>query len=342
MGRRPLTKVSHERATRLRWAGAIVLTAVVLGVYPFWASYYGLTLVRDALLFATFALSLDFFWGKAGLPSFGHAAHFGFGAYAYALVCRHVDPSYGPLLGLLAALALNACAGLLLGAFLLLAGVRGALFLVVTVAMTQICFQVVTSWTNVTGGENGLVGVPFLGFSMFAHSFALATPRSQYFFSCFVAVGTLFALWYACSGRFGRILRAICDDETRALTLGIDAPRVLTLAWAISAMIAGGVGAVYASMAGVVEPALIGPAFSVEVAVWVLVGGPGTLVGPFVGAIVIWRLSQTLSRFDPRLWQLAIGALFIGLVFLFPGGLASIFPRVRSLALTKWIARRNA
>jgi urea transport system permease protein len=300
-----------------------LLLAIGLFSVPSWATYYQVTLIRDGLLLGCLALSLDFLWGRAGLPSFGHAAFFGLGGYIYAVVATHLDPAYASLLGVLAAVAGGAGFGLFLGVFLLRAGVRGSLFLIVTVALTQIGRQIAISWSVVTGGDAGLVSVPPLGFSVFSTEWVLLDPTTQSWFASALSLCLLSGLWLAMRGRFGRILSAIASDERRALTLGINASWQLTIALTISTSIAALAGAVYVSMIGVMVPDLIGPLFSIEVVVWVFVGGLGTLLGSFVGTFLVWRLSQEVSSFNPILWPLAIGAFFVMVPFLFPHGVLS-------------------
>ena len=308
---------------RVRLIMFVALVALAV-IYPTWSSYYGLTVVRDGLVLGMLALSLGFLWGKAGLPSFGHGAFFGLGGYTYGLATQHLDPAFGPIVGVAGAIAVGALAGLLLGIFLLRAGVRGALFLIVTVALTQISHQVAISWSSVTGGDGGLIGIPPLGFDVFGHNFVLFDIIGQYYFVLATAVVLFGALWWVCRGRYGRLLAAIASDERRAETLGINAPYLLTSALTVSTAIAALAGALYVSMAGFMVPDLIGLLLSVEVVMWVLVGSRGSLVGPFIGTFVVWRLSQEISSFEPRLWPLFIGAFFVALVFLFPGGLMEI------------------
>jgi urea transport system permease protein len=302
----------------------MLVIAIGLLSVPLWASYYQITVSRDALLLGMFALSLDFLWGRAGLPSFGHAAFFGLGGYVYAITATSVNSSYGPIIGVIGATAGGAAFGLLLGVFLLRAGVRGALFLIVTVALTQIGRQLALSWSSLTGGDAGVVGVPPLGVKVFAKELTLFDPASQYLFALAISVVTLSLLWRLCRSRYGRVLSAITGDEIRAKTLGVNTSWHLTVALAISTSIAALAGAVYVSMAGVMVPDLIGPLFSIEAVVWVFVGGLGTLAGPFVGTFVVWRLSQEISSYDPRVWPLVIGVFFVSMPFLFPDGIISI------------------
>lgn len=319
------------------WIRAALVLLIAAGLFsvPFWASYYQITLIRDGLILGCLALSLDFLWGKAGLPSFGHAAFFELGGYIYAIVATHLVPSYGPIVGLFGAIAGGAAFGLFLGMFLLRAGVRGSLFLIVTVALTQIGRQVAISWSAMTGGDAGLVSVPALGFKALSTEWVLFDPASQIWFATALSLSLLSVLWLVAQGRYGRILAAIADDETRAQTLGINASWQLTIALTISTSIAATAGAVYVSMAGVMVPDLIGPVFSIEVVVWVFVGGLGTLLGPFIGTFLVWRLSQEISSYNPVVWPFAIGAFFVAVPFLFPSGVLSAGKMLALRLLTK-------
>ena len=333
----PFLKINVQAlvAGKKRGRGRFFLLAALIGlviVYPTWGSYYGLTVVRDGLILGILALSLSFLWGKAGLPSFGHATFFGLGGYVYGLATKHLDPSFAAVVGVAAAVAGGALLGLFLGAFLLPAGVRGPLFLIVTVALTQISHQVAISWSSVTGGDSGLIGIPPLGLTLFSHKLVLADALGQYYFVLAVAIVVFAALWWVCSGRYGRLLAAIANDELRAKTLGVNSSRQLTVALAISTAIAALAGALYASMSNFMVPDLIGLTLSIEVVLWVLVGTRGSLIGPFLGTFLVWRLSQEVSSFEPRLWPLIIGAFFVAMVFLFPDGLGSLSHSVRHLA----------
>jgi len=307
-----------------RMALTVGIGVAFLAAYPLWGTVYGMSIVQDALILGIFALSLDLLWGKGGLPSFGHAAFFGLGGYAYAIVSMQLGNEWGPLAGLVAALAICALAGAILGVFLLTAGIRGALFLIVTVAIVQIFHQVAISWSSLTGGDNGIVGLPPLGLRSLSEHAVLDTPAKRYFAVLLIAAAALLLLDRLCRGRFGRRLAAVVDNEPRALTLGINPSLELTKTLVLSTTIAGFAGTLFVASAGVVVPEFIGPLFSIEVVVWVLIGGRGTLIGPFVGTFVVWRLSQEVSSYDPRLWQLAIGSFFVLSVFLLPRGIASL------------------
>ena len=148
------------------WLLSLAGLVGVLLFYPLWADTYSLGMMRDALIFGLFALSLDYLWGKTDTLSFGHATFFGLGAYGMAIVTikSGLDPSYASPLGLIAGVFLAAIAALVVGYFLIFSGVRGAYFTIVTLALSQIAQLIAIGWSSVTGGDSGLIGVPPLLF----------------------------------------------------------------------------------------------------------------------------------------------------------------------------------
>lgn len=312
----------------------LVLTALLvagLAIYPTWADYYSLSLMRDALIFSIFALSLDYFWGKTGNLSFGHAVFFGAGCYGMAIVTVTFDVTtpWGSLFGLLAGVLGAAMIALLIGYFLIFGGVRGTYFTIVTLALAVIASLITIGWSEVTGGDSGLTGVPPLQIPTPSGSFVFFDIGAQYYLALILAVVILAVLWLACSTRYGRILTAIEDDETKARSLGYHTSGHLLFVYTLSAMIAALAGGLYATFTGFVAPDMIGLLLSTEVLIWVAVGGRGTLIGPMIGAFVVFRLQQEVSSFDPKLWPLVLGSFFIVMVFAFPNGVISVFDKLR-------------
>ena len=291
----------------------LVSLAVVVGfliIYPFYTDPYSLSVVRDALTFGLLALSLDYLWGKTGTLSFGHAAFFGLGAYGMAIVA------------------------LVVGYFLIFGGVRGAYFTIVTLAMTVIADHIAVGWSDVTGGNSGLIGVPPLTVSVLGFNYAFFGLPLYYLILALCSVALL-VLWFACRGRYGSILSAIQDNELRARTLGHNTALHLLIVFILSAMLAGLAGAVYVTGTGFVAPDMIGLLLSTEVIIWVAIGGRGTLLGPIIGTFIVMRLQQEISSFDTKLWPLFIGGFFIAMVFLFPDGVLSLFRRLRTLVVSR-------
>jgi branched-chain amino acid transport system permease protein len=314
---------------------ALIVVAVIaaLATLPLWAGAYSVATMRDVLLFGLFALSLDFLWGRTGILSFGHAAFFGLGAYGMAIVTikSGLDPASVSFLGLLAGVGLAMLVAAIVGYFLIFSGVRGTYLTIVTLALTVIAQHIAIGWSDVTGGDSGLIGVPPLTLDLFGWRYVLFDPAHFFWFVLALSALVLFSLWCALSGRYGHVLTAIEDNELRARTLGHHTDRHLLSVFVLSAGIAGLAGAVYVTGTGFVAPDMIGLMLSTEVIMWVAVGGRGTLVGPFVGAFVVWWLQQKISSIDTKLWPLFIGLFFIAMVFLFPNGVMSLGERGRQI-----------
>ncbi|UDF32067.1 UNVERIFIED_ORG: branched-chain amino acid ABC transporter permease (plasmid) [Roseateles sp. XES5] len=295
-----------------RWVSVFAAGLAFLALYPAFAGSYDLTVMRDALIFAMFAVGLDLFWGRTGILCFGHAAFFGVGGYAMALVTLSPDMPAPAVLGLLAAVALPALLAAIVGYFLFYGGVRGSYFTIVTLALSVIAQQVVIAWSSVTGGDTGLLGIPPLAFG----SFDLSGDLASYGLVAVLLALLLAGLRLLTRGRWGQVLKAIGDNEVRAAALGHDAPARLTVAFVLSAAIAGFAGALYVSASGVVAPDMIGLALSTEAVAWVVIGGRGTLIGPVIGAVLVQRAQQEISSFNPVIWPMIIGLMFVAVAFL--------------------------
>lgn len=303
--------------TAIALAGIAVIVSLV-------ADYYWMMILRDALVFGIFALSLDYLWGRTGLLSFGHATFFGIGAYAVAILSTNFDISNIALIGLIAGIGAAGLVALLFGYFLLFAGVRGPYFTIMTLALTVIAQHIVIAWVEVTGGDSGITGVQPLSLSLGDFEFVVFAPQTGLYLALALLLILLLALWRVANSRYGRLLKALEINELRARTLGYNTPLHLVGTFMISAMIAALAGGLYASFAGYVAPDLIGLLLSTKVIVWVAVGGRGTLIGPVIGAVLVMQIERELSSINTSLWPMFIGAFFIAMVFLFPNGLAGL------------------
>lgn len=314
-----------------------VLLLVVLAALPAFMDAYTLSGYRDLILLGLFALSLDIFWGRTGILSFGHATFFGLGAYGMAVASTRfgIDPAWVSLVGLATGVGLAAIVALLVGYFILYGGVRGAYFTIVTLAMTMIANQIAIGWSSVTGGDSGLIGVPPI--LLFGYSFA--DPGQSYYLAFTLLALCLLSALAIMHGRIGLLLQAIQDNELKVRTLGYRTQFVLLATFVVSATIAGLAGAVYATCTGFVAPDLIALLLSTEVIIWVAVGGSGSLVGAVIGTFIVWQLQQRISSYNAAAWPIFIGAFFILLVLLFPKGLpAFVMEKLRrGLAIRKFI-----
>lgn len=303
------------------WSLVGLAALVTIYAAPLFIGVYSASLFRDAMLFGLMALGLDYLWGKTGVLSFGHATFFGAGAYGAAIVSTKLglDPALGGWLALLAGIALAAGLALIIGYFLIYGGVRGSYFTIVTLALGVIAKLVVLGASGITGGDAGLLGIPALQFPTLSGLQPLS-GIGQYWFVISVVCSVTFALWRACSGRYGTLLNSIQDNERRAQALGYNTSAHLLAVFVGSAAIAALGGALYASSVGVVATDSIDMALSTQAIIFVAIGGRGTLFGPVLAAVAVIWLEQKISSFNAQLWPLFMGGLFIFAVFAFPDG----------------------
>ncbi|PHK96689.1 ABC transporter permease [Pseudoroseomonas rhizosphaerae] len=293
------------RGLALAAAGALaglLLAAPFLGDYP-------LILLADFAVFILFAASLHFIMGPGGMASFGHAAYFGAGAYAAALLLRHLAAPMEA--GLLLAPFAAGLVGLLFGWFCVrLSGVYAAML---TLAFAQIAWSVAFQWVEVTGGDNGILGV---------WPSEWARGRLAFFYLSVLLCGAgVLLLRRAIFAPFGLALRAQRDSPLRAEAIGIDGFRIRWLAFAYAAAFAGLAGALFAFGKGSVFPTYLGIPRSVDALLMVLLGGVQTVSGPILGAIAYAGLQEQLARLT-ELWRLLLGLVILALVLFFPRGLA--------------------
>jgi len=322
-----------------RWLTLVGAVSLIFCLYPLWASVYGLATMRDALILGVFGLSLHYLFGKAGVFTLGHATFFGIGAYCTAILSGGVggatrtatfslDPSYASVLGLTIGILLAGAIALLIGYFLIFAGIRREYFAMMMLAVCLVCTQIAISWVTVTGGDQGLMNVPPLTLSLLGVGYRFESNLSMYFLALALAITSLLGLWFSCRGNYGRILAAITNNEFRARTLGHNTNFHLLIAFTISAMLAALAGGIYTTCQGYVTWEFISLFLSLEVVVWLFVGGWRNILGPFVGAFFVLQLQREISSISATLWPLALGLLFISSVFLFPEGLLALANRL--------------
>jgi len=309
------------RALRLAGLAALVLAVLV----PPLAGDYAQVILTDMAVFVLFAASLHFIMGPGGMASFGHAAYFGMGAYGAALVAKHLQAPMA--VGLAAAPLAAGLAGIVFGWFCVrLSGVYMAML---TLAFAQIAWSVAFQWAEVTGGDNGILGV-------WPSSWAAGKLVYYYLALVLCLAGTLL-LRHMIHAPFGYALRSGRDSPLRAEALGIHVPRVQWAAFAVAAVMAGVAGGLFAYSKGSVFPTVMGIPRSVDALLMVLLGGVQTVTGPIVGAVAYAGLQEQLARLTDY-WRLVLGLAILGLVLAFPAGIAGA---VRS-AWDRWHGRGGA
>ena len=296
-------------STALKTTGAAVV--IVLALAPFLArnTPYALVLGVDVLIAVLFATSLHFIMGPGGMHSFGHAAYFGLGAYGAGLLVKWAAATLplGLLLAPLAALA----GALVFGWFAV--RLSGVYLAMLTLAFAQIVWSIVTQWTEVTGGSNGILGIwPTAPFDSRAAFFLLT--------AALVVVGVLL-LRRVIFAPFGYAMRAGRDSPLRAEAIGIDVRRVHWMGFALAGAVCGVAGGLFAIAKGSISPETIDVSRSIDGLVMVLLGGIQSLSGPIVGASVYMVLQDTVMR-ETEYWRAMLGAIILALVLLFPDGIA--------------------
>ncbi|MBV9859240.1 MAG: branched-chain amino acid ABC transporter permease [Alphaproteobacteria bacterium] len=304
-----------HNAARLAVLAALIAVPWVLPVYL-------TTTVTEVLIFGLFAMSLDLLVGYTGLFSFGHAAGFGIGAYAAALLLLNADM---PLPFAIVAGAV--AAGLIaLPVGWICTRATGVSFAMLTVAFAQLAYAISIKWESLTGGSDGLAGVPRVA-GPFGIDWFAARPG----FYCLV-LGCLVGTYLLCRSLvrspFGTALEAIRENERKARSLGYDAQLYKIAIFAISSLLAGLAGALYAPFRGYASPELLYWLFSGQVLVMVIVGGARTLLGPVLGAAFFILAEDYLSSITDS-WALILGLVYILFVIFFPEGLWGVGHRLR-------------
>ncbi len=300
-----------EPPLRLPTAGmlkALAVALALLALLPLATDRYTLVLLTDIMVFALFAVSLHFIMGPGGMHSFGHAAYFGLGAYAAALLFLHALPME---LALLLAPLAGGLGALLFGWFCV--RVSGVYLAMLTLAFAQIAWSVVYQWDAFTGGSNGLIGI-------WPARWLSSTSAYYYLALVLCASGTL-VLWRILYSPFGYALRAGRDSPLRADAIGIDVRRQQWLAFALAGLFAGLAGAIYAFSKGSISPDTLSIPRSVDGLVMVLMGGIQTLTGAVAGAAAFTWLQDTLAR-ETDYWRALLGGVILLLVLAFPQGIA--------------------
>src|SRR5262245_20905709 len=293
------------RALVLAGAAALAVAAIL----PPLAGAYGLILATEFAIYVLFAASLHFMMGPGGLASFGHAAFFGGGAYAAGLLFRHLG---APMeLGLVAAPLAAGLAALVIGWFIV--RLEGVYLAMLTLAFAQILWSTAFQWVDLTGGDNGILGLRPSGW--------VSAPAAFYLLALALCVGATLLLRRAIHAPFGFALRAARDSPLRAEAIGIDVARVRWAAFALSGAAAGLAGGLFAYAKGSVFPTYLAIPKSVDALLMVLLGGVDTLAGPIVGALVFRGLEEQLVRATDW-WRAVLGAAIVALVLAFPQGIA--------------------
>jgi branched-chain amino acid transport system permease protein len=297
-----------------------IAVAVLLALLPLGLPAYAMTLLTEALIMGLFAMSLDLMVGYARLISFGHAAAYGLGAYTCGNILLHTDIPL-PFAVLMAGVFSGIVA---IGIAWVCTQATGVSFSMLTLALAQLLYAVAFKWTSVTGASDGLAGIPRRP-GPFGTTFFAGKIGFYYLTMACLFGGFLFARALVRSP-FGAVLRGIRENEAKTLSLGYNTRLYKIAIVAVSYMLGGMAGALYAPFAGFANTELLFWLLSGQVLIMVIVGGTGTLVGPILGAAFFLLVQQQLSTYTDS-WALFFGVIFIAFVLFAPEGILGLARR---------------
>ena len=350
--------------TSTGWSAFIIALLVVCALAPllnlvvpagsvFHMSDYAVALVGKIMCYAICALAMDLIWGYTGILSLGHGLFFALGGYAMGMyLMRQIgrDGNYKSdlpdfmvfldwkelpwhwtfsdsfIATLILIVVVPGLVAFVFGFFAFRSRIKGVYFYIITQAMTFAAMLLFFRNETGFGGNNG-----FTDFKRIM-GIAIATPSMRMFL--FVLTGVtllaffLFARWMV-GAKFGRVLQAIRDAETRVMFSGYSPVGYKLTIWTISAIMCGVAGALYVPQVGIINPSEMSPANSIEIAIWAAVGGRATLIGPIVGAFVVNGAKSWLTVAYPEFWLYFLGALFIGVTLFLPNGIVGLAKKLR-------------
>ncbi|NJO80148.1 MAG: urea ABC transporter permease subunit UrtC [Cyanobacteria bacterium RM1_2_2] len=339
------TRIDGSKRRSLMVEAGIVLAVALflILIVPLLLSDFRLNLMGRFLALAIVALGIDLIWGFTGLLSLGHGVFFTLGGYALAMhlklqippTASSQLPEFMSLYGVtelpwfwqpfysfpftaLAVLFLPGILAGLLGYVIFRNRIRGVYFSILTQAATIIFFNFFNGQQKLFNGTNGLTDFRTL------FGLEVNAPGTKYGFYV-VTILTLVVAYALCrwltSGRFGRLLMAIRDDESRVRFTGYDPTGFKVLVFAISGALAGIAGALFTLQTGIISPNSMNIAFSIEMVIWVAIGGRATLIGAILGALVVNFAKSLLSERFPDIWLFFQGGLFLLVVMFLPDGI---------------------
>lgn len=300
----------------------LVVLALLLASSPLWLTRIGLYqyLALEIAIFMIYAMGYNLLLGVAGLPSFGHGAFFGIGAYAFGLMQLRVWPNLW--IDVLGAIAVTALAAGAVAAFI--SHRRGIYYALLTIAFGQVFWFIAVKWHSVTGGEDGLLNLKRLAVPLGFATLDLKSNDALFYFTLAVLVVTVFVCWRIVHSPFGRVLACIKQNESRARFLGYRVWLYKWLVFVISATIAGLAGALFAMAQQSAYPNVMSLHQSGFVVMMVLIGGGlVSFWGPLLGA-AFFILARDLLGAYTETWLFWYGLLFMAMVLWKPEGLAGL------------------
>lgn len=321
----------------------ITLVFLFLATAPLYLPMFRISLIGKYMCYAMVAIGLDMIWGYTGILSLGHGVYFGIGAYCMAMYLKLEasgggladfmawsglselpaiwKPFANPAFAIGAVIVLPAILAVVIGYLTFLNRIKGVYFSILSQALAMIFSVLLIGQQAYTGGSNGLTNFQ----TVFGYDINSNLTKFVLFYVTLLLLILVFAGCRFLTGRrIGKVLVAIRDGENRARFTGYDPARYKVFVYALSAVAAGIAGALFVLQVGIITPSEVGITFSVEMIIWVAIGGKGTLIGPVIGALLINGLKTGVSERFPEAWSYFIGLTFIIVILWLPGGLVSL------------------
>ena len=322
-----------------------VLALILAVVAPWILSAYDLNLMARFLALSLTAMGLVLLWGEGGILSLGQGVFFGLGGYALAMHLKMADLGAGeipdfmvwsgltalpwwwamfksPVVAVIMVFVAPAAIAALFGWAVFRRRIGGVYFALITQALALAFATLLISQQGKTGGFNGLTDYHTLfGFNLNLPS----TTLGLYYITLLLVVAAYFGLRWLLGSRYGKLLRASRDGSNRLRFLGYDPTPYKVVAFTVAAMLTGVSGALFTLHAGVISPALVGVVPSIEMVIWVAIGGRDSIAGALAGALLVNFAKDKISTAFPELWLYGLGLLFILSVTVLPKGLAGLF-----------------
>lgn len=329
---------------------ALVAVALLL-VAPAVLSDFRLSLLAKFLCFAIIAIGIGLAWGQGGMLVLGQGLFFGLGGYCMGMYMKLSEAGPGQLpdfmtwsgveklpvlwepfrsawFAIPAAILLPMAIAAILGAAIFRQRVRGAYFAILSQALAAAFVIVLIGNQGLTGGTNGLTNFQ----SFFGLSLSSAADKKILYFVVVIALLLVFlATRELVIGRYGRLLIAVRDDEDRVRFLGYDPTRIKLIAYVLAAGVAGLAGALFVPVVGIISPALLGIVPSIEMVIWVALGGRTALAWAAAGAVIVSWAKSSISEQFPSGWLYLQGLLFVAVIAFLPKGIAGAVEGLRVL-----------
>jgi urea transport system permease protein len=344
---------------KMGWGAFAGFALIVLLALPIlnlngYVSTFWITLLGKIMCYAIVAIAMDLIWGYAGILSLGHGLFFALGGYAFGMYLmrqigsdgqyRQPMPDFMVFLDwkefpwqwwnsdsflwcAMLALVVPGLLAYVFGYFAFRSRVKGVYFSIITQALTFAAMLLFFRNATGFGGNNG-----FTDFRRIL-DLPIATPQSRVALMAVTGaalLGTLLLARWIVTSKFGRVLAAIRDAETRVMFCGYDTMHYKLFIWTLSAVLCGLAGALYVPQVGIINPGEMSPANSIEIAIWVAVGGRGTLAGAALGAGLVNGAKSFFTQAFPEYWLFFLGALFILVTLFLPQGVAGLLKKIRS------------